>query len=499
MPPKLKHELRTPLNHILGYSEMLLEEALGREIDDWHRGLERIHELGEILQRGVDELTPAPAGGPVPRTPPEWPAVIGEIKARTHRLASLVPADAAEQGGDLARIRSAADAFGRLIANLNPPEAAGGHGLELESEEETAPTNSAVVGAAPAGAAGRILVVDDDEGNRQLLERRLSRLGHHVRSAIHGAEALELLRSVPCDLVLLDIQMPVMDGEQTLRILRADPDLQRLPVIVLSASRELGRVVRCIELGAEDYLPKPFNPVLLQARINACLGKKRLQDREAEHLRQIEELLHVILPKDVARELQATRKVQPRAVPEVAVLFTDLAGFTQWCAGKSATEVHFELQGLVELFEEISLRHGLEKIKTIGDSFMAVAGLLAPLPNPAAAAVACGLEMTRAAAVHGSGWRLRVGVHTGPVSAGVVGRQKYQYDIWGDTVNTAARMEQAATPGSVCVEASTWARISDRYAGESVGEVRLKGKGERVLYRVDGPRAPATGAHPPSI
>ena len=118
------------------------------------------------------------------------------------------------------------------------------------SEEETAPTNSAVVGAAPAGAAGRILVVDDDEGNRQLLERRLSRLGHHVRSAIHGAEALELLRSVPCDLVLLDIQMPVMDGEQTLRILRADPDFQRPPVIVLPASRELCRVGRFIRLGA---------------------------------------------------------------------------------------------------------------------------------------------------------------------------------------------------------------------------------------------------------
>jgi class 3 adenylate cyclase len=488
MQPKLKHELRTPLNHILGYSEMLLEEALGQELSEWQRGLERIHELGEILQRGVDELPPAPAGSAGPRIPPAWPALIAEIQAESHRLTPLVPAAAAEPAGDLARIRSAAEAFGRLIANLKPPEATGLDTLELESEEDAVVTDADVAGAAPAGESGRILVVDDDEGNRQLLERRLRRLGHHVGSAIHGAEALTLLRSAPCDLVLLDIQMPVMDGEKTLQILRADPDLQRLPVIVLSASRELSRVVRCIELGAEDYLPKPFNPVLLQARINACLGKKRLQDREAEHLRRIEELLHVILPKDVARELQATSKVQPRAVPEVAVLFTDLAGFTQWCAGKSAIEVHCELQGLVEAFEEIALRHGLEKIKTIGDSFMAVAGLLAPLPDPAHAAVACGLEMTRAAAAHGSGWRLRVGVHTGPVSAGVVGRQKYQYDVWGDTVNTAARMEQAAPPGSVCVDASTWAQIAAHYTGESLGVVLLKGKGERQIYRIDGPR-----------
>ena len=506
MKPKLKHELRTPLNHILGYSEMLLEETSAAEVGEWYRGLERVHALGQTLQRGVDELAPPPAEGPdssrPPRTPAEWPRLVGEIHGLAEQLAALAPPDLPDAPADLARIRDAAENFGRLIVALTVPAVAGvppaaGH-LEVETEEIAGEEAPAAGTDAPAAEPGRLLVVDDDEGNRRLLERRLRRLGHDVLCAADGREALALLRRTPRDLVLLDLQMPILDGEETLRILRADPELQRLPVIVLSASRDLSRVVRCIGLGAEDYLPKPFNPVLLQARINACLGKKRLQDREAEHLRQIEELLHVILPKDVARELQATRQVQPRAVPEVAVLFTDLAGFTQWCADKSAIEVHRELQGLVEAFEEIAARHGLEKIKTIGDSFMAVAGLLSPLPNPAAAAVACGLEMTRAAGAHGSGWRLRVGVHTGPVSAGVVGRQKYQYDVWGDTVNTAARMEQAATPGSVCVEASTWARISDRYAGQSIGAVRLKGKGERDLYRVDGPRAPATDAHPPT-
>jgi class 3 adenylate cyclase len=119
---------------------------------------------------------------------------------------------------------------------------------------------------------------------------------------------------------------------------------------------------------------------------------------------------------------------------------------------------------------------------------MAVAGLLSPLPNPAAAAVACGLELARAAATHGEGWRLRVGVHAGPVSAGVIGRQKYQYDVWGDTVNIASRMEQAAPPGRVCVEASTWVRIAALYAGESLGVVSLKGKGEREIFRITGTR-----------
>lgn len=500
MKPKLKHELRTPLNHILGYSEMLLEETHAAEVGEWHRGLERVHALGQTLQRGVDELAPPPAEGPnssrPPRTPPEWPRLVGEIHGLAEQLAALAPPDLPDAPADLARIRDAAENFGRLIAALTVPAVAGvppaaGH-LEVETEEIAGEEAPAAGTDAPAAEPGRLLVVDDDEGNRRLLERRLRRLGHDVLCAADGREALALLSRTPRDLVLLDIQMPILDGEETLRILRGDPELQRLPVIVLSASRDLSRVVRCIGLGAEDYLPKPFNPVLLRARIDACLGKKRLQDREAEQRRRIEELLHVILPKDVARELQATRQVQPRAVAEVAVLFTDLAGFTSWCSGKSAIAVHRELQGLVEAFEEISARHGLEKIKTIGDSFMAVAGLVSPLPNPAAAAVACGLELARAAATHGEGWRLRVGVHAGPVSAGVIGRQKYQYDVWGDTVNIASRMEQAAPPGSVCVEASTWVRIAALYAGESLGVVSLKGKGEREILRITGPRSAPT-------
>ena len=501
--PKLKHELRTPLNHILGYSEMLLEEATDREVGDWHRGLERIHQIGTILQHGVDELVVPAVTEAHPhlqiQTPPEWPALLTEIRQQTGLLGSIASEESTGATEDLARIRGAADTFRQLLDSIASPDRSGtdrnGGVLEAEQETDVDEPDPAMEAAQTGAVLGRVLVVDDDEGNRLMLERRVRRLGHEVLSASNGQEALALLGTTPIDLVLLDIQMPVLDGQQTLQILHADAGLRRIPVIVLSASRDIQRVARCIELGAEDYLPKPFNPILLRARINASLEKKQLRDREAEYLRRIEEaqrrseeLLHVILPRDVVVELQTTQRVRPRAVADVAVLFTDLAGFTQWCSGRSPAEVHDELQGLVEAFEEIALRHGLEKIKTIGDSFMATAGLLEPVSNPADNAVACGLEMIRAASNHGQGWRLRVGVHTGPVSAGVVGRHKYQYDVWGDAVNTASRMEQAAPPGHVCVEASTWNRISDRYSGTSLGEVRIKGKGEREIHRVDGPR-----------
>ncbi len=160
----------------------------------------------------------------------------------------------------------------------------------------------------------KILVVDDNEDNRYTLTRRLRREGYaDLREARDGREALAMLRAEPFDLVLLDVMMPEMDGYEVLRRLKDDPGPRHVPVLVISAVAELESAVRCIELGAEDYLPKPFNPVLLRARVGACLEKKRLRDREAAHLariedqrRRLDELLHVILPAPAVAELAAT-------------------------------------------------------------------------------------------------------------------------------------------------------------------------------------------------
>ncbi len=135
--------------------------------------------------------------------------------------------------------------------------------------------------------AGMMLVVDDDETNRDILARRLKRDGHHVATAADGAQALDMVGAERFDVVLLDIMMPVLDGYQVLERMKSDASLRDIPVIVLSASSELASVVRCIELGAEDYLPKPFDPVLLRARIGACLEKKRLRDRELLYLQDV--------------------------------------------------------------------------------------------------------------------------------------------------------------------------------------------------------------------
>jgi len=176
--------------------------------------------------------------------------------------------------------------------------------------------------------AGRVLVVDDDQLNRMLLTRSLEQQGHRVGSAASGQEALEILREKPFDVVLLDIVMPELDGVSVLERLKRDPVLQHVPVIMISAVDEIDTVVRCIEMGAEDYLPKPFNPVLLRARINAALAKKRLREVERERVRQVfsrfvpEHVVDDVLERtDEDLRLGGSRGVG-------TVMFTDIREFT---------------------------------------------------------------------------------------------------------------------------------------------------------------------------
>jgi DNA-binding response OmpR family regulator len=338
--------------------------------------------------------------------------------------------------------------------------------------------------------------------NRDMLTRRLKRYNHTVATAENGRRALECLQTQSFDLVLLDIMMPEMNGYQVLEAMKADPNLRDMPVIMISAVDELDSVVRCIELGAEDYLPKPFNPVLLKARIGAVLDKKHLRDQERAYLRQIElekrradDLLHVILPDSVIEELKQTNTIKPRRYENVAVLFCDIVDFTKYCDEHDTEEVTAHLCRLVEIYEKYAADFGLEKIKTVGDAFMGTGGLLHHLDNPVLNCVECGLQMVSAARMIPPHWQVRVGIHVGPVMAGVVGQRQYLFDVWGDTVNTAARIESRGVPNAVNVSGEAWNHVAQLCIGESEGLVTLKGKGEMELVRVDSMRhTPATAS-----
>lgn len=295
----LRHDLLTPLNQIIGYSELLEEEA-----SEAHPAA--VADLRHIQQAAT--------------------TLVGLIRTRL-QLEALPGRDAA---------RSPADP---------PPPAP-----ELPASLLTAPADrDAAAGepAQPAPRQGRILAVDDDPLNRDMLASRLTRQGHSVTAAADGLEVLEKVRQQRFDLVLLDVMMPRLDGYGTLLRLKADEELRHLPVIMISALDDLSSVVRCIEAGAEDYLPKPFNATLLRARIGACLEKKALRDQELELYRNL-----VAGQQRLDRELsQADRVVasMPAAVREDPRVAPLLAAFQRMAGAVSRRQT--ELQATIRELE----------------------------------------------------------------------------------------------------------------------------------------------------
>jgi class 3 adenylate cyclase len=201
--------------------------------------------------------------------------------------------------------------------------------------------------------------------------------------------------------------------------------------------------------------------------------------------RKADRLLQSIFPKAAVRELKETDTIVPRRYDDVVVLFCDVVGFTPYCESHPPDLVVKNLQLLVEAQEEVAERYGVEKVKTIGDGFMAVAGLTNPGDDALLDCIRCGIELSGLPKRLPLEWQVRVGIHSGPVVAGKIGRRKFAYDLWGDTVNTAARIETEAQAETVFVSAAVWNRINTRCRGSSQGMIPLKGKGEIELFRVD--------------
>jgi CheY-like chemotaxis protein len=280
----VRHDVRTLIGQICGYSELMLEEAEQRGWGDVAPELLAIQSTGkELLGRAGDLRASTPAAFMAELGPPIVALLTHAERARS-RLSALADDDVSV--ADVERIQHAGrhllglvtGALGSTSAAAQPADA-----FATPSARAFAPWRPADTTVQP----GRIVVVDDDLANRDLLRRRLERLGCSVAVAEHGRQALETLGASPFDLVLLDIVMPEMDGYETLGRLKSDPTLQHVPVIVLSAVDEVDSAVRCIELGAEDYLSKPINPSLLRVRVETCLEKKRLRDQETAYLREV--------------------------------------------------------------------------------------------------------------------------------------------------------------------------------------------------------------------
>jgi adenylate cyclase len=440
---KLRHDLRTPLNAVKGYSELVLEEAR-----DTHRGdllvdVEKVRRAAEQLLAQIDNL--------VSLTDGSGPDV----------------SEASQLVGTISR-----DLVSQVMQSIQPITAEHRRYQRISS---------------------RILIVDDIEANRELLSRRLRRDGHEVGVANGGRSALALLDSADFDLILLDLMMPDINGFEVLLRLKNDPILRHIPVIMISALDEIDSIVRCIEAGAEDYIAKPFDPVLLGARINASLERKRLREREQAFTAELQaeknksdSLLLSILPASIVGRMREGEISIADRFPDATILFLDLVGFTSLSDRCSPTQIIEILNHLFSTFDALAKRLGLEKIKTIGDAYMLAGGLPEEEPDHAFAVADMALFMLGAVkqtgARFGETLEARIGIHSGEVMAGIIGQHRFIYDVWGDTVNTASRLESSGISNRIQISEATYLRVRKRFRCELRGPVELKGKGTMLTY-----------------
>jgi diguanylate cyclase (GGDEF)-like protein len=340
----LRHEYRTPVNHIVGYSELLIDESGERHLEAYIPALREIQQGGRRLLESVQNAFDETAGADKAW---EGEAFRRDLAIQTGKLSGILATilgdlkrGHSDTLGDLAAILGGIRRLNELAGQENPETSPvkpnGGRRRKNDSPEEDA-------ARVPGDRRGRILIADDDEANRDLLRRCLESEGHEVSEARNGLEVLDALRTFPCDLVLLDLMMPVMDGFETLTRIQQDAGLKELPVIMISALEEVQSVANCIEMGAVDYLAKPFNRVLLRARIGASLEKKRLLDRERERTKELErtlrlledarEQLTVLASRDTLTGLENRRSIEAQLDARLqrdapfSAIYIDLNGF----------------------------------------------------------------------------------------------------------------------------------------------------------------------------
>jgi adenylate cyclase len=358
----------------------------------------------------------------------------------------------------------------------------------------------------PTPVSATILIADDDGVSRKLLRRLLEQDGHEVRDAADGAEALELFSEQESDIVLLDVVMPELDGISVLERLKATPGAEHIPVIMISAVDEADSVVRCIESGADDYLPKPFNPVILRARINAGLAKKRLHDLERA---RVHDLFCRFLPEHVVDDVleRTDDDLRLGGIGTVGtVMFTDLRGFTSFSENRPPELV---IDALNHYFDETSdaiLEQGGTLVAYRGDGFLAAFGAPIEVDDHADRALATARDMVQVRLPRFNEWlranglgeevRMGVGLNSGPFMSGNVGSlRRLEYTVHGDTVNTASRIEgltKTLGPSILLSESTREALLRPPDDLHAVGEIEVRGRRSAVvLWTVDA--APSFG------
>jgi len=391
----------------------------------------------------------------------------------------------------------------------------------------------------------KILIVEDSPTQALQLASMLEKQGYETQIAVDGNSALEALNEVSVDLILSDIVMPGISGYEFCKKIKTQNSTKDLPVILVSGFTNPMEIIYAIECGAENFTSKPFQVEVLLKRIKDVLVRTDLKKNNMENINEIyfmgstfnlisnpkralelllssfedtvrintdlqenkeilqeeriilgkeqersEVLLLNILPKDIAERLKNSREVIADKYSDISILFADIVGYTKIAMNYSAQELVSILNTIFSKFDDLVEKFGVEKIKTVGDAYMVASGLPKPRPDHAKALANLAIEMLEQLAQfdveYGKSFHMRIGINSGSAVAGVIGHKKFLYDIWGDTVNIASRMESHGLPDCIQVSNNTYQLIKDDFLFENRGEIYMKGKGMMTCYFLKG-------------
>ena len=395
-----------------------------------------------------------------------------------------------------------------------------------------------------------VVFAEDSAVQGVMLKRILLEEGYTVYWGKNGGEAYALVEKEKPNLIITDVEMPDMNGFELCKKIKSNEALKDIPVIICSSLSRPEDIMTGIEVGADGYVTKPYDKKYLMYRVDALLNNPISTNEEvtpiqinyagktfeivADRLhilnmllstyenslkqynelvnaqielkklnksldlskKETEEVLLNILPPSVAKELRQTGKAKPVFYDAASILFTDFKGFTKLSEKFTTEELIHQLDQFFSYFDSIMQMYKIEKIKTIGDAYMCVSGIPEPNTNHAINIVKAGLELADYMNIVNTlnsqkgipPWEIRIGIHSGPIVAGVVGTKKFCYDVWGDSVNIASRMESSGSPGRVNISGSTYEIIKDNFNCEYRGKIAAKNKGEIDMYFVNSPK-----------
>ncbi len=513
---KARHNLKNPINAILAYSEMLIEdcedEGIEHPIDDLNRLNKAGLEILSIIEKNFDERALEDPHSTLVTLAKETEVSIREPLNTIIGYSELLLEDNESIGidnfnSDINRISESGRLLEKELGNiinfngdeLNPKKDDNSDDSQYSMVQDVMESIHPIdVEKDRPQILGKLLVVDDNINNTELLKKRLLKQGHEVVTANDGREATtSLIENANIDLILLDIVMPEMNGFEVLKFIRNDNRFHELPVIMISSMDDTDSIYRCIEAGADDYITKPFERSILDARIASCMEKKKLRDKERILMKELQEerdrsehLLLNILPAGIADRLKTGETDIADKHDDVSIIFCDIINFTPQAQNLNPNKLVKILNTIFKNFDDLANKRGIEKIKTIGDSYFAVGGLNGDKVQSAIEIIQLGKDFISSIKIIDSKTpemelNIRIGIHTGSIVAGVIGKNKFAYDLWGASVNMANRLETTCPPGRIQISEHTRSLTGDKFSYELKEKTNIKGIGLVNTYIID--------------